>query len=82
MIIWGLKSRGKALGQFTLPCPNCHRDAVTAVSQSRRWFTLFFVPVFPISAKRSVARCGLCGFQYVLDNARADQLAAAVPKTA
>lgn len=77
MIIWGLRSRGKALGQFPISCPNCHREAMTTISQSRRWFSLFFIPIFPISAKKSIARCNLCGFQYQFDNVHADQLAAA-----
>jgi transcription elongation factor Elf1 len=74
MIIWGFRSRGKALGQRMLNCPNCHRDAMTAAYQSRRWFTLFFIPVFPIGAKRTLARCGLCGYQYQVDNAQAEAL--------
>jgi transcription elongation factor Elf1 len=74
MIIWGLRSRNKVLGQRVLNCPNCHRDAMTAAAQSRRWFTLFFIPIFPISEKKTMAQCGLCGFRYQVDNAHAEQL--------
>jgi transcription elongation factor Elf1 len=74
MIIWGLRSRSKSLGQRTLNCPNCHRDAMTAAVQSRRWFTLFFIPLFPISAKKTIARCGLCGFQYEVSSDQAEAL--------
>lgn len=74
MIIWGLRSRGSTLGQRTVNCPNCHRQAMTMFSQSRRWFTLFFIPVFPVSARTTVATCGLCGFRYAVDNQQAAAL--------
>ena len=74
MIIWGFRSRGKVLGQRTLNCPNCHRDAMTGAAESRRWFTLFFIPIFPVGAKKTVAQCGLCGFRYQVDNAQAATL--------
>jgi transcription elongation factor Elf1 len=80
MIIWGFRSRGKALGQRVLNCPNCHRDAMTAAYQSRRWFTLFFIPIFPIGEKKTVARCGLCGFQYQVSNEQAESLFSAAAK--
>ena len=41
--------------------------------RSRRWFTLYFIPIVPFS-KKSIARCNLCGFQYVMDNDQADSL--------
>jgi transcription elongation factor Elf1 len=74
MIVMGLRSRGKVLGQRMLNCPNCHRDAMTSAATSRRWFTLFFVPVFPIGDKKTIAQCGLCGFRYQVDNAQAEKL--------
>lgn len=82
MIIWGLRNRGNALGQIQLTCPNCHRAAMTSLAQTRRWFTLFFIPLFPIGAKQSIAVCGLCGFRYQVDNAQAESLVAqATPGT-
>ena len=74
MIIWGLRQRGKVLGQRMLTCPNCHREAMTGIAQNRRWFTLFFIPIFPISARKTTAVCGLCGFRYEMDTKYADSL--------
>jgi transcription elongation factor Elf1 len=74
MIIWGMRSRSKALGQRVLNCPNCHRDAMTVAAQTRRWFTLFFIPIFPISSKQTIAQCGLCGYRYQVDNTQAEAL--------
>lgn len=73
-IIFGLRTRRKDLGQRVLNCPNCHRDAMTAATQVRSWFALFFIPVIPLGAKKTIARCGLCGFQYQVDNAQAAAL--------
>lgn len=74
MIVYGFRNRGKILGQRMLNCPNCHRDAMTTASRNQRWFTLFWIPIFPIGAKKTVARCGLCGFQYQVDNQQAEAL--------
>ena len=76
MIIWGLRTRGKALGQVQVTCPNCHRAAMTALGQSRRWFTLFFIPIFPIGANNTTAVCGLCGYRYQVDSQQAAALLA------
>ncbi len=80
MIIWGLRSRTKTLGQRMLNCPNCHRDAMTAAVQTRRWFTLFFIPIFPISGKKTIAVCGLCGFRYEVNNEQAEAMFGAAAK--
>jgi hypothetical protein len=76
MIIWGLRTRGKTLGQVQLTCPNCHRPAMTGLGQSRRWFTLFFIPIFPISGSTTTAVCGLCGYRYQVDTKQAQALLA------
>ncbi len=74
MILFGFRTRGKTLGQHTVGCPNCHREAMTTFSQRRSWFTLFFIPIFPISGKTTVATCNLCGFRYNVDNQKAEAL--------
>jgi hypothetical protein len=74
VIIYGLRNRGKTLGQRVLNCPNCHRDAMTIATQTRPWFTLFFIPIFPVGAKKTIARCGLCGYQYQVDTQQAEAL--------
>ena len=32
-------------------CPKCEQEADLIAKSHRQWFTLFFVPVFPISGK-------------------------------
>ena len=48
---WG-RGTDKDLGP-TLPinCPNCHNDTFWHFHKRERWFTLFFIPVFPYESK-------------------------------
>jgi transcription elongation factor Elf1 len=77
MIIAGYRTRGKVLGQKPFECPNCHQLAMTVVQTNQRWFTLFFLPLFPIGAKNYIARCGRCGFTYKMPKERAEAAFAA-----
>ena len=55
----------------TVICPNC-RQSVEMVGKSQRtWFTLFFIPVFPISGATPFVQCSSCGAAF---NADLDQM--------
>jgi hypothetical protein len=60
-IIFGWNERKKELGQSYSYCVQCDQDTVHGIEQRQNWFTLFFIPIFPISGKRTVSRCNLCG---------------------
>jgi tetratricopeptide (TPR) repeat protein len=45
-------------------CPRCNRDADMVGKSYRRWFTFFFIPVFPISAAQYFTQCSNCGGQF------------------
>ena len=50
-------------GQFrSAPCNICRHEEYSLL-RIRTWFTLFFIPVIPYSAKRLVL-CGKCGNGY------------------
>jgi len=49
---------------------------MTTLSQSQRWFTLYWIPLFPIGAKNTTAVCGLCGYRYQVDTKKAQELLA------
>jgi len=42
-------------------CPKCEQEADLIAKSHRQWFTLFFVPVFPISGKMTFSQCSNCG---------------------
>lgn len=60
-IIFGIGTRQKNLGQQSLYCPNDQRETMHLVTQTQNWFKLFFIPIFPVNRKKTIARCNLCG---------------------
>ena len=46
-------------------CPRCGQEADLIPKQYRTWFTLFFIPVFPMSGATRFVECSRChsGFQ-------------------
>jgi hypothetical protein len=72
MIIYGFRNRNKVLGQIEMGCAKCQRPTMQTIVRTRRWITLFFIPVIPMY-KRTTARCNLCGLQMKVENAQADQ---------
>ena len=72
-VICGSRSRNRVMGQMQNICPQCKKKGFQTVVCSRRWFTLYFIPLIPLS-KKTIARCNLCGFQYAMDNKQADSL--------
>lgn len=45
-------------------CPRCGQEADLVARGYRHWFTLFFVPVFPVSRKVRFTQCSNCGAQF------------------
>ncbi len=41
-------------------CPRCRREADIAAKSYRQWFTLFFIPIFPISGSTKFSECSNC----------------------
>lgn len=62
MIIWGLRSGNKVMGQVQYSCQQCRNNSFHTIVRTRRWFTLFFIPTIPISMAFT-SRCNICGFQ-------------------
>jgi tetratricopeptide (TPR) repeat protein len=45
-------------------CPRCSREVDMQARSYRNWFTFFFIPLFPISARRPFTQCPQCGAQF------------------
>jgi tetratricopeptide (TPR) repeat protein len=45
-------------------CPRCSHEVDMKARSVRGWFTLFFIPVFPISGRQSFTQCPNCGAQF------------------
>ena len=45
-------------------CPQCHRETDLVGKSHRTWFTIFFLPVFPISRSTPFTQCSACHGQF------------------
>ncbi|MFD9430790.1 zinc-ribbon domain-containing protein [Streptomyces sp. NPDC060002] len=75
MIIFGTKGYLYQLAILTLLCGRCGNPAAHTLRKRVTKFTLFFVPLFPISAKYWT-QCTFCGAEQKLTKEQAEQLTA------
>ncbi len=68
---YGYKTANTVLGSIQQQCSKCQQVAPQTVTRTRRWATLFWIKVFPISTK-TVMRCAARGNQVKIENAQAD----------
>lgn len=81
-LVFGFRTRATRVGGGVFFCPNCRVDRQYELLQLRRWFTLFFIPIFPTGAARGQhVKCQTCGKAYqpqVLEAPTSQSLAAAL----
>lgn len=60
IFIWGSKGRTKSVASGNFHCPDCatHRDYDQ--KEVKRWFTLYFIPIFPMNKLGEYVECGAC----------------------
>lgn len=75
MIIFGTKGYLYQLAILTLVCGQCGNPAAHTLRKRVTKFTLFFVPLFPISTKHTT-QCTFCGAESKLTKEQAEQLQA------
>ncbi len=62
ILIWGLRARAKAVSTGEFFCSHCGADRSYVLQQIRRWFTLFFIPLFPVGkVLGEQVKCSTCG---------------------
>jgi hypothetical protein len=60
-IIWGFKVRYKLLDRGTFFCPRCGGDREYEHRVGKKWFTLYYIPLFPASGPLNEhVRCTSC----------------------
>ncbi len=68
ILIWGLRARAKTLSTGEFFCGHCGTDRSYVLQQIRRWFTFFFIPLFPVGKPLGEqVRCSTCGTRYSPD---------------
>jgi hypothetical protein len=75
VIIFGTKGYLYQLAILTLVCRSCGNPSAHTLRKRVTKFTLFFVPLFPFSAKYAV-QCTFCGLEQQVTKEQADQLQA------
>lgn len=60
MIIWGSRAKDQTIGQGSFFCPACKNQTGYSHQRVSRYFTLYFIPLFPTSTLGEYVRCGSC----------------------
>jgi tetratricopeptide (TPR) repeat protein len=58
-------------------CPRCGQRADLVSKIYRPWFTIFFIPVFPVGAAKRFSQCSSCGAQFMAEPREIERHAAA-----
>ncbi|MGW6455658.1 zinc-ribbon domain-containing protein [Streptomyces sp. NPDC055078] len=75
MIIFGTKGYLHQLAILTLVCGFCGNPSAHTLRKRVTKFTLFFIPLFPVSTKHAT-QCTFCGAESQVTKEQADQLVA------
>ncbi|NIH82843.1 zinc-ribbon domain-containing protein [Amycolatopsis viridis] len=75
MIIYGWRKSVQDLATATYLCGNCQNPSAHALRRAVTKFTLFFIPLFPISS-RYFTVCTFCGMTNKLTKQEAQQVQA------
>jgi hypothetical protein len=81
MIIAGITTRRKQIGQGEFFCPQCRRPRRYTLQVVSRYITLFFIPLIPLGEVGKFVACESCGMLFkpaVLE--QGDQLQPAVER--
>ena len=66
-IIWGFKIRYKLLDKGVFFCPNCGGDRPYEHRQGRKWFRLYYIPLFPVGgAVNEHVQCDVCKGKFAM----------------
>jgi len=78
IIIWGTRASKKILGDTAVySCNNCNNANPHQIVRVMKWFTLFWIPIFPFSIKHFIT-CPICSHDVQINK---DQAAAELAKT-
>lgn len=60
LFIWGARTLLHVIGSGRFRCPSCDSDRRYDLVEQRRWFTFFWIPIFPFRTDEQIVRCGAC----------------------
>ncbi len=82
LLIFGITVIFRTIGQGIFHCPRCGGDRQYRLRSGRRFFTLFFLPVIPLTRVGEHVQCTTCRTRFATDVLRlptAAQMSAALP---
>ena len=63
-LLFGTKTSVREVRPLDRPCPACREHGHLHLRASRRYFTLFFIPVVPLGAAQNFWACEYCSAQF------------------
>jgi hypothetical protein len=60
-MIWGIKSRAVKVGEGLFTFPQCRNRAKYIRKKERYYFTVLFVPLYPVKSVVDYVECKHCG---------------------
>jgi hypothetical protein len=64
MIIWGWRALTKTVSRGNFFCPDCGQQQAYSRRLVRRFFTLYFIPLFPTKTLGEYIECDVCKNAY------------------
>jgi len=68
---WGRATNSDLGPTLPIVCPNCRNDTVWHLHEHKKWFTLFFLPIFPYESNH-LFLCPICSRGIELAGERLD----------
>src|ERR1039458_84645 len=79
IILFGFRRKSSRLATIFVMCAHDHTPPARALTRTRRFFTLFFIPVIPLGTKYFTT-CTMCGHATRITKEGADQYLASVTR--
>lgn len=79
MIIYGTRGKEVVEHYGDLDCPVCRKQTPCAHKAIKRYFTLYFIPLFPVGTVSTWVECNQCGGQFKSDAVTATRHGSAPP---
>jgi uncharacterized Zn finger protein len=75
ILLFGTRLRSSLIAIVSFVCPFCSKDVAQRVVKAVNTFTVFFIPLFPVST-RYLNECTNCGGRTAITRDQADQASA------
>lgn len=64
MIVWGTTHLKSKIDEGVFNCPQCEKESPYTLKKATEYFTLYFIPIFPLGARGQFVECNICRGSY------------------